>query len=176
MLRGKSLTPIVIKIRKTRRKESFAEMMFLFATRRLLLNYQLLCWALLETAESKSKKNIWFLKPGFPCGWCWRCCCTFWDRLATDQHWNHRQCQFLLDLFYRRGRVYKRKFCLCGCLSVITFSFYEYSIIWWSRPCKPYIFWKLVMLATSTALFWPSTTEYQPLPPSTDPVFNDLMV
>jgi len=35
MLRGKSLNPIVIKIRKTRRKESFAEMMFLFATRRL---------------------------------------------------------------------------------------------------------------------------------------------
>ena len=42
--------------------------------------------------------------------------------------------------------------------------------------CKPYIFWKLIMLATSTALFWPSTTEYLPVPPSTDPVFNNLMV
>ena len=62
------------------------------------------------------------------------------------------------------------------CLSVITFSFFEYSIIWWFRPCKPYIFWKLIMLATSTALFWPSNTEYQPVPPSTDQVFNDLMV
>ena len=66
--------------------------------------------------------------------------------------------------------------CLSVCLSVITFSFLEYSIIWWSRPCKPYIFWKLIMQATSTALFWPSTTEYQPVPPSTDPVFNDLIV
>ena len=65
---------------------------------------------------------------------------------------------------------------LCVCLSVITFSFFEYSIIWRFRPCKPYIFWKLIMLASSTALFWPSTTEYQPVPPSTDPVFNDLMV
>ena len=61
-------------------------------------------------------------------------------------------------------------------LSVITFSFFEYSIIWWSRPCKPYIFWQLIVLATSTALFWPSSTEYQSVPPSTDPVFNDLMV
>ena len=60
------------------------------------------------------------------------------------------------------------------CLSVITFSFSIYSIIWWFRPCKPYIFWKLIMLATSTALFWPTTTEYQPLPPSTDPVFNHI--
>ena len=85
-----------------------------------------------------------------------------------------RKNNFLLDPFYRRGRVYKRKFCLCVCgsvdLSVITFSFFEYSMIWWFRPCKPYIFWKLIMLATSTALFWPSTTEYQPVPPSTDPV------
>ena len=31
------------------------------------------------------------------------------------------------------------------------------------------------MLATSTALFWPSTTENQPVPHSTDPVFNDLI-
>ena len=83
---------------------------------------------------------------------------------------------FLLAPFYRRGRVYKRKFCLSVCLSVITFSFFEYSMIWWFRPCKPYIFWKLIMLATSTALFWPSNTEYQPVPPSTDQVFNDLMV
>ena len=64
---------------------------------------------------------------------------------------------FLLDPFYRRGRVYKRG--NSACLSVITFSFIEYSIIWWSSPCKPYIFWKLIMLATNTALFWPSTTE-----------------
>ena len=33
---------------------------------------------------------------------------------------------FLLDPFYRRGRVYKRKFCVCVCLSVITFTFFEY--------------------------------------------------
>ena len=66
--------------------------------------------------------------------------------------------------------------CLCVCLSVITFSFYKYSIIWWSRPCKPCIFWKFVMLATSAILFWPSNTEYQPVPPSSDQVFNDLMV
>ena len=44
---------------------------------------------------------------------------------------------FLLDPFYRRGRVYKRKFCGSVCLwvclsvdlSVITFSFFEYSMI-----------------------------------------------
>ena len=37
---------------------------------------------------------------------------------------------FLLDPFYRRGRVYKRKICVSVCLSVrlsvITFSFFEY--------------------------------------------------
>ena len=65
---------------------------------------------------------------------------------------------------------------VCVCLSVITFSLFEYSIIWWFRPCNPYIFWKLIMLASSTAPFWPRTTEYQPVPPSIDPVFNDLMV
>ena len=75
-----------------------------------------------------------------------------------------------------RGNSVCLSVCLCVCLSVITFSFFEYSMIWWFRPCKPYIFWKLIMLATSTALFWPSTTEYQPVPPSTDQVFNDLMV
>ena len=83
---------------------------------------------------------------------------------------------FLLDPFYRRGRVYKRKFCLSVCVSVITVSFFEYSIIRCFIPCTPYIFWKLIMLATSTALFWSSTTEYQPVPPTADPVFNDLMV
>ena len=67
---------------------------------------------------------------------------------------------------------------VCGSvdLSVITFSFFKYSMIWWFRPCRPYIFWKLIMLATSTALFWPSNTEYQPAPPSSDQVINDLMV
>ena len=52
-------------------------------------------------------------------------------------------------------------FCLFVCLYIITFSFFKYWIIWWSRPCKPYIFWKHITLATSTALFWPSTTKYQ---------------
>ena len=107
-----------------------------------------------------------------------------WNETVTILKYLHYNERFLLDPFYRRGRVYKRKFCLsvclCDCvsvrLSVITFSYFEYSIIWWSRPCNPYIFWKLIMLATSTALFWPSTTEYQPVPPSIDPVFNDLMV
>ena len=41
---------------------------------------------------------------------------------------------FLLDPFHRRGRVLDRKFCLYVCLfvhlSIITFSFFEYSMIW----------------------------------------------
>ena len=81
---------------------------------------------------------------------------------------------FLLDPFHRRGRVLDRKFCLsvclCVCLSVITFSFSEYWRVWWFTPCKPYIFWKHITLATTTALFWPSTTKYQPVPQWTDPV------
>ena len=81
---------------------------------------------------------------------------------------------FLLES--TRGNSVCLSVCLSVRLSVITFSYFEYSIIWWSRPCNPYIFWKLIMLATSTALFWPSTTKYQPVPPSIDPVFNDLMV
>ena len=56
------------------------------------------------------------------------------------------------------------------CLSVITFSFSEYWIIWWFSPCKPYIFWKHITLATSNALFWPSTTNYQPVPQYSDPL------
>ena len=80
--------------------------------------------------------------------------------------------KLILDLYLiistrpllQKGSSLKRKFCLSVrlsvCLPVITFSFFEFSIIWWSRPCKPYIFWKLIMLATSTALFWPITTEY----------------
>ena len=75
-----------------------------------------------------------------------------------------------------RGNSVCLSVCLSVRLSVITFSFFEYSIIWWSRPCKPNIFWQLIVLVTSTALFWPSSTEYQSVPPSTDPVFNDLMV
>ena len=54
--------------------------------------------------------------------------------------------------------------------SVITFSFSEYWIIWWFTPCIPYIFWKHITLATSNALFWPSTTKYQPVPQHTDPL------
>ena len=85
---------------------------------------------------------------------------------------------FLLDPFHRRGRVLDRKFCLSVCvsvclsvrLSVITFSFSDYWIIWWFTACKPYIFWKHITLVTSTALFWPSTTKYQPVPQYTDPV------
>ena len=72
---------------------------------------------------------------------------------------------FLLVPFYRRDQVYK-KICLC----VITFSFFEYWMIWWFRPCKPFTFWKHITLATSTPLFWPSITKYQPVPPFTDPV------
>ena len=47
------------------------------------------------------------------------------------------------------------------------FPFSEYSIIWWFRPCKLYIFWKHITLATRIALFWPSTTKYHPAPNST---------
>ena len=74
-----------------------------------------------------------------------------------------------------RGNSVCLSVCVCVCLSVITFSFYEYSIIWWFTLCKPYILWKFIMLATSPTLFWPSTTEYQPVPTSSDPVFNALM-
>ena len=81
---------------------------------------------------------------------------------------------FFLDPFHRRGRVFDRKFSLSIYLfihlSIITFSFIENSIIWCFRSCKPYIFWKHITLATSTALFWPSTTKYQPVPQYTDPV------
>ena len=45
------------------------------------------------------------------------------------------------------------------CLSIITLSFF----FWWFWPCKPYIFWKHITLATST-------TKYRPVPPYTDPV------
>ena len=118
---------------------------------------------------------------------CPSCTAVWWPELfflgASFVHKN----MFLLDPFYRMGSSLQEEIlsvCLCVCLSVclsvrlsvITFSYFEHSIIWWSRPCNPYIFWKLVMLATSTALFWPSTTEYQPVPPSTDPIFNYLMV
>ena len=68
------------------------------------------------------------------------------------------------------GRVYKSKFCLFVCLSVITSSFSEYWVIWWFRQCKPYIFWKHITLATSTPLFWLGTTKYRPVPPFTEPV------
>ena len=81
---------------------------------------------------------------------------------------------FLLDPFYRRGRVYNRKFCVSVCLSVdlsvITFSFSDYWIIGWLTSCKPNIFWKHITLATSTALFWSSISKYRPVPPYTDPV------
>ena len=56
-----------------------------------------------------------------------------------------------------------RVFCLFVFLYIITFSFFKYWIIWWSRPCQPYIVWKHITLATSTALFWPSITRYRPL-------------
>ena len=62
------------------------------------------------------------------------------------------------------------------CLSIITFSFSKCWMNWWLSPCKPYIFWKHITLVTSTTLFWLSTTKCQPVPPSTDPVFNDMMV
>ena len=81
---------------------------------------------------------------------------------------------FTYSLRFYSGRVLDRKFCLCVCLcvrlSVNTFSFSDYWIIWWFTACKPYIFWKHITLVTSTALFWPSTTKYQPVPQYTDPV------
>ena len=98
-----------------------------------------------------------------------------WDQEIV---WCSGWCIFTRPLLQKGSSLQEEilSVCLSVCLSVITFSFFEYSIIWWLRPCKPYFFWKLIMLATSTALFWPSTTEYQPVPPPTDSVFNDLMV
>ena len=81
--------------------------------------------------------------------------------------------------FYIMGRAYKRKACLSICLSVSTFSFFEYSIIWWFRPCKPCsdpvpLYTDLVpqisnqclplltrynQVPTGTALYWPSTAK-----------------
>ena len=79
---------------------------------------------------------------------------------------------FLLDPFHRRGRVLDRKFCLWVCLWICPSSLFPSPIIiiWWLTSCKPNIFWKHITLATSTALFWPSTTKYQPVLQYTDPV------
>ena len=78
---------------------------------------------------------------------------------------------FLIDPFQRRDRVIDWKVCLSVCLSVPHhFSLSEYWIIWWFTPCKPYIFWKHITLATSTALFRPSITKYQLVPQYNDPV------
>ena len=126
----------------------------------------------------------------------WQVCCNCWQDV-----WNvHSRSKILLNtelenvvMPYYHGLIFTRPLlqkgsslqeeilsvCLSVCvsvrLSVITFSFYEYSIIWWFTLCKPYILWKFIMLATSPTLFWPSTTEYQPVPTSSDPVFNALM-
>ena len=70
----------------------------------------------------------------------------------------------------KRGNSVCLSVCVSVCLSVITFSFVEYSTIWWFRPCRPYIFWKLNhtgnqyrpfltqyhRVPTSTTLYWPS--------------------
>ena len=78
---------------------------------------------------------------------------------------------FSIDHFQRRDRVIDWKVCLSVCLSVPHhFSLSEYWIIWWFTPCKPYIFWKHITLATSTALFRPSITKYQLVPQYNDPV------
>ena len=89
---------------------------------------------------------------------------TIWDCYFV---WD---CVFLqLRLFFTRPLLQKGSSLqeeilsvdLSICLSVITFSFFEYSMIWWFRPwpCKLYIFWKLILLEPITALFWPSTAE-----------------
>ena len=75
--------------------------------------------------------------------------------------------RLLVSFFYTRPLLQKRSsiqeeilfVCPFVCLSVITFSFFDYSMIWWFRPCKQYIFWKLILLEPITALFWPSTAE-----------------
>ena len=41
---------------------------------------------------------------------------------------------------------------------------------WCKDTLSSYIFWKHITLASSTALFWPSTTKYQLIPSYTDPV------
>ena len=116
--------------------------------------------------------------------WVWDCeyeivSMKLWWQTTAGRAWHfagRRQFRLLFTRpLLQKGSSIQEEI-LSVCLSVITVSFFEYSIIWCFTPCKPYIFWKLIMLATSTALFWSSTTEYQPVPPSTDPVFNDLMV
>ena len=86
------------------------------------------------------------------------------------------------------------------CLSVITLSFFEYSIIWLFRPCNIYflkahhagkqyrpVLTQYHRVPTSTALYWPSIqwfdgldhvnqifsesiSHWQPVPPCFDPV------
>ena len=87
---------------------------------------------------------------------------------GTPKHIHQRTNGYFMFFFYStpstegvestRGNSVCLSVCLWIYLSVITFSFSIYSIIWCSRRCKPFIFWKLIMLATSIALFWPSTT------------------
>ena len=69
-----------------------------------------------------------------------------------------------------------RKEILFVCLSVITFSFSGYWIIWWLTRCKPYflkvyhtgnqkhpVLTKYHRVPTSTALYWPSIQRFDGL-------------
>ena len=70
---------------------------------------------------------------------------------------------FLLDPFYRRGRVYKRKFCLCVCLSVCLWicpsSLFPSSNIQWFDD-----------LDHANHIFSESSSCWQPILPCSDPV------
>ena len=77
-------------------------------------------------------------------------------------------CSFTQPLLQKGSSLQEENLFVRPCVRPSSlFSFSEYSIIWWFRPCKLYIFWKHITLATSIALFWPSTTKYHPAPNST---------
>ena len=70
-----------------------------------------------------------------------------------------KKIRFLLDPFYRRGRVYKRKFCLSVCLSICPSSLFPSSNIQWFDG-----------LDHANHIFSESSSCWQPVPPCSDPV------
>ena len=105
--------------------------------------------------------------------------------IKTDLHIFYIETNTILNMYFHEVKSTARLLTFIARLSFALIKNFpccrssrheDISTLWCFRPYKPYIFWKFVMLAISNALFWPSTTEYQPVPPSTDPVFNDLMV
>ena len=71
----------------------------------------------------------------------------------------HDWCIFLLDPFYRRGRVYKRKFCLSVCLWICPSSLFPSSNIQWFDD-----------LDHANHIFSESSSCWQAVPPCSDPV------